>query len=565
MEMRKLLLAVVMAFASCLAQAQPAQPTSPVASPALWVVRDNDTTIYLFGSISVLDDRAWFSDEIRAAFESSTELALSFRPRLNYTTRERSQMDGAVRAAPRSARLSQRLSAQQNARLQPLLSAIGLAPETAEITDPWYIFRALSDLYARRSGWVPENAPGRWLAASALQRGLPITEIETFESQYAQLDEIPQNEQLSQLQAVLDDPGRISLAYAGLVAAWSAGDIDRVAEFDAESYPYTPALTAGRIDAFARWIRSRLGRPGTVFAIVPAHLLGGERNLRLRLDQHGLHAEHVRPGFARLQIATQNATSQAGAASQAGSSSPQQGAQRPAPAPPVAAGPRIALVIGVSTYGTLGNLTNPTNDARAMAAALRGLGFEVDMVLDPNQRAMKDAISRLGGRMGGARSGATGLFFFAGHGIQSRGLNYLIPAGAVIHREADLDLEAVSADTVLVQMQEAGVSTNIIILDACRNMPLLRSFRNGRHGLAQMEAPTGTFIAYSTAPGSVAADGGGANSPFSAALLREITQPGESIEVVFRNVRRSVLRETQGLQTPWDSSSLVEPFFFRPR
>jgi hypothetical protein len=137
-------------------------------------------------------------------------------------------------------------------------------------------------------------------------------------------------------------------------------------------------------------------------------------------------------------------------------------------------------------------------------------------------------------------------------------------ARAIIHREADLELEAVSADAVLGQMQEAGHSTNIIILDACRNMPLTQSFRSGSPGLAPMNAPSGSFIAYSTGPGQVAADGAGANSPFAIALLREIAQPGQPIETVFRNVRREVLHETGGLQTRWDSSSLVEPFYFRP-
>lgn len=226
-------------------------------------------------------------------------------------------------------------------------------------------------------------------------------------------------------------------------------------------------------------------------------------------------------------------------------------------------GPRIALVVGVSNYGTLGNLTNPVNDAQALAASLRSLGFDVDLVVDPNQRGLREAISKLGERMGRAGRGATGLFFFAGHGIQSRGVNYLLPSGALINREADLALEAIPADTVLLQMQEAGVSTNIIILDACRNTPFTRSFRNAGRGLAQMDAPNGTFIAYSTAPGSVAADGAGLNSPFVSAMLQEIVQPSQSIEAVFRNVRRSVLRATDGLQTPWDSSSMTEPFYFR--
>lgn len=228
----------------------------------------------------------------------------------------------------------------------------------------------------------------------------------------------------------------------------------------------------------------------------------------------------------------------------------------------VPAGPRIALVIGVSAYGGLGDLVNPTNDARAVAETLSSLGFDVQLVLNPDQRALRQAISQLGERMSDAGRGATGLFFFAGHGIQARGINYLIPSGAQIVREADLALEAIPADTVLLQMQEAGVSTNILILDACRNMPLTRSFRNSARGLAQMDAPNGTFIAYSTAPGSVAADGEGANSPFATALVAEMSRPGQPIEAIFRNVRRSVLRDTDGLQTPWDSSSLLDPFYF---
>lgn len=226
-------------------------------------------------------------------------------------------------------------------------------------------------------------------------------------------------------------------------------------------------------------------------------------------------------------------------------------------------GPRVALVVGIGAYGSLGDLANPINDATSLANALRQVGFSVDLAIDPDQRALRQAIARLGERMAAAGPGATGLFFFAGHGVQSRGVNYLIPSRAAINREADLVLEAIPADAVLAQMQEAGVSTNILILDACRNTPFARSFRNATRGLAQMEAPNGSFIAYSTAPGAVAVDGAGQNSPFASALVREVIQPGQPIEAVFRNVRRSVLRETEGEQTPWDSSSLTEPFYFK--
>jgi len=247
-------------------------------------------------------------------------------------------------------------------------------------------------------------------------------------------------------------------------------------------------------------------------------------------------------------------------------------AQQPQPtsvAPAIASaaassGPRYALIIGNSQYGALlGRLPNPVNDAQSVAAALRAVGFNVDLVTDADQRAMKRAISRFGERLSSAR-GATGLFYYAGHGIQSRGTNYLIPVSAPIEREPDLDLEAVAADTVLAQMEDAGAATSIVILDACRNMPLARSFRSSSRGLARMDAPNGSFIAYSTAPGATAADGDGRNSPFAAALVRQIGQKGLPIEVMFRGIRKDVLQATGGQQTPWDSSSLVDPFYFVP-
>ncbi len=227
-------------------------------------------------------------------------------------------------------------------------------------------------------------------------------------------------------------------------------------------------------------------------------------------------------------------------------------------------GPRVALVVGIGAYGAMGDLPNPVNDARAMAAKLRQIGFDVVLMTDSDQRSLYDAIQDFGGRLGQAGRTGTGLFYFAGHGMQSRGENYLIPIGAAISREADLVGQAVSANAVLAQMEEAGSATNIIILDACRNLPMARSFRSGGAGLSQMDAPNGSFIAYSTAPGSVAADGAGAHSPFAAALIEEIARPGQPIEGVFRNVRRAVLETTDGAQTPWDSSSLVNVFQFVP-
>lgn len=226
-------------------------------------------------------------------------------------------------------------------------------------------------------------------------------------------------------------------------------------------------------------------------------------------------------------------------------------------------GARIALVVGNGNYGALlGNLANSVPDTKLVARSLQAAGFQVEIVNNVDQKTMKRAFIRFGQRLMTAGPGSTGLFYYAGHGVQSRGTNYLVPVNAAITNEADLDIEAVPADAVVRQMEEAGASTSIVILDACRNLPIARSARSGARGLARMEAPNGSYIAYSTAPGEVALDGTGTNSPFAKALVDEMARPGVAIEEVFRKVRKSVLTQTDGKQTPWDSSSLIDSFVF---
>jgi carboxyl-terminal processing protease len=228
--------------------------------------------------------------------------------------------------------------------------------------------------------------------------------------------------------------------------------------------------------------------------------------------------------------------------------------------------PRIALVIGNSNYGSdIGKLTNPANDAALMASALQQTGFTVITVVDADQKKMKRAIADFGEKLSNAGPKATGLFYYAGHGIQSKGVNYLIPVGAQIAKEADVNIESVTADDVMEQMEFAANAVNIIILDACRNNPIARSMRSAARGLAPMQSDSvrGTFIAYSTSPGQTAADGTGKNSPYTTALAKTIVQPGVGIEEVFRGVRAEVMAKTQNQQVPWDSSSLTAPFFFR--
>jgi hypothetical protein len=222
---------------------------------------------------------------------------------------------------------------------------------------------------------------------------------------------------------------------------------------------------------------------------------------------------------------------------------------------------RIALVIGNSAYETA-PLKNPVNDAQDMAKALEGLGFEIvnkDKMFNLNQNDMKRAIRTFGEKL---RGGGIGLFYYAGHGVQVKGINYLVPVDAKVGSEEEVEYECVDAGFVLAQMDSAGNSTNIVVLDACRNNPFARSFRSASRGLAQMDAPSGTLIAYATAPGSVASDGSGRNGLYTQELLKNMRMPGIGIEEVFKRVRISVRNLTQNKQTPWESSSLVGDFYF---
>jgi hypothetical protein len=222
---------------------------------------------------------------------------------------------------------------------------------------------------------------------------------------------------------------------------------------------------------------------------------------------------------------------------------------------------RIALVIGNSAY-VVGRLRNPINDARAMAKALRELGFEVIQREDLGQTDMKRSIKEFGAKL---KHGGVGLFYYAGHGVQVGGENYLIPVDAAPESTEEVKYEAVNAGLVLAQIASAGNSMNIMILDACRNNPFARTLRTVSDGLATVNAPSGTLIAYATAPGSVASDGDSSgNGIYTEELLKFIRVPGLSIEEVFKRVRLAVRQRTQDRQTPWESSSLTGDFFFTP-
>ncbi len=220
-------------------------------------------------------------------------------------------------------------------------------------------------------------------------------------------------------------------------------------------------------------------------------------------------------------------------------------------------GGRYALVIGNSAYGSK-PLKNPANDARDVGKALQRLGFDVQLKTDVGLRAMEDAIRDFGVKL---KRGGVGIFYYAGHGIQVQGANYLVPIGASLATESDARYECVDAGRVLGKMEDAGNELNIVILDACRNNPFARSFRSADQGLARMDAPTGSLVAYATAPNSVASDGHGQNGLYTKHLLENINTPGVPIEEVFKRVRIGVMNETGKKQVPWESSSLAGYFY----
>jgi uncharacterized caspase-like protein len=220
---------------------------------------------------------------------------------------------------------------------------------------------------------------------------------------------------------------------------------------------------------------------------------------------------------------------------------------------------RVALVIGNSEYQSqeVPKLANPTNDARAMADALNKLGFNVTEVINGSQKEMNRAIAIFGDSL---EPTTVALFYYAGHGVQVNGKNYLVPVDAEIIGSASISAETVDMDTVLDQLNSSKVS--IVILDACRNNPFKRARSIGGGGLAQLEAPKGSYIAYATAPGHTAADGGGTNGIYTQELLKSINTPGISLEEVFKRVRVNVAKATSDEQIPWDSSSLTGNFYF---
>ena len=236
---------------------------------------------------------------------------------------------------------------------------------------------------------------------------------------------------------------------------------------------------------------------------------------------------------------------------------------------------RVALVIGNGAYGELGILPNPPNDASDVADALEKLDFKVTRVIDGNAEGMRRALRDFGTSATGAD---VALFYYAGHGMALRGENYLVPVQAHIQNELDLRYGTLGLNDVQDALDFTGAKLKMVILDACRDNPLAKMLQSkeaatGRSlslsdGLVAMQVQdaSGMFIAYSTAPGSVALDGSNQrNSPFTKALLTYIATPNTDVSVMFRNVRADVVKATNGRQTPWTEEAMLGGFEFNPQ
>jgi hypothetical protein len=225
---------------------------------------------------------------------------------------------------------------------------------------------------------------------------------------------------------------------------------------------------------------------------------------------------------------------------------------------------RLALVIGQSAYRSVPALPNPANDARAVTQLLTDSGFEVSTAADLSQGQMREAVSDFAGKVAAKGADTVALVFYAGHGLQIDGENFLVPVDIDPKREADIPIQAVRLNDILNTLTSVPSKMRILMLDACRNNPF-PELKTAGGGLAIVDAKVGapgTFLSFSTSPGAVAEDGSGSNSPYTNALLAAGKEQNIPIEETFKRVRLAVNKVTEGRQTPWDSSSLTEDFRF---
>ena len=227
---------------------------------------------------------------------------------------------------------------------------------------------------------------------------------------------------------------------------------------------------------------------------------------------------------------------------------------------PASASQRLALIIGNAEYNskTMLPLKNPANDAVLISESLKEAGFTTELILNADLRKMKRAVRDFAAELEKSEKGSIAAIYYSGHGFEAGGRNYLAPLNADLRDEVDAEFEALSVDWILSTIEAAHEGANIVIFDACRNTALKRSAGNATGGFTLLNStPRGSYISFATAPGSTASDGDNLNSPYTAAIAREILVPGATLETVFKRVRRQVVEVTDGEQVPWDHSSLT--------
>ena len=222
------------------------------------------------------------------------------------------------------------------------------------------------------------------------------------------------------------------------------------------------------------------------------------------------------------------------------------------------AGNRIALVIGNAAYSEM-PLDNPVNDALSMKSVLEKTGFEVVIATDASLVQMQNALLDFTARL---NSQSTALVFYAGHGVQANGKNYLLPVDAELENQSQLKFQSLELTDMLEELDASDARIKLVILDACRNNPFERSLRGSGRGLAAVDAARGSLIAYATSPGATASDGDGDNGLYTSELLKAIEAPGLKVEEVFKQVRIQVSEKSRGQQVPWESSSLTGDVIF---
>ncbi len=219
---------------------------------------------------------------------------------------------------------------------------------------------------------------------------------------------------------------------------------------------------------------------------------------------------------------------------------------------------RYALIIGNKSY-KVGPLQNSANDANDLAALIATKNFAVTKIIDGTKLEIRNAIRDFAAKIA---QGGIGLFYYSGHGVQLEGENYLVPIDANYEYKEEVPEDCISVSSILRFMETSNNRMNIIILDACRNTPFKTFSRSGEKGMARVEAPSGSIVAYSTAPGKTASDGTGRNGLYTSKLLKYLNVPGMKIEEVFKQVRVEVTKESNNTQSPWESNSLMGDFYF---